>query len=62
MTVSETESLKELILKNETSAQGDLYVEGSMKQLRNLFKNYLIVKPACLFDSTIKLDVKVMFA
>ena len=51
-----------MILKNETSAQGDLYVEGSMKQLRNLFKNYLIVKPACLFDSTIKLDVKVMFA
>lgn len=62
VTESETESIKELILKNETSAQGDVYVEGSMKQLRSLFKQYLIVKPACLFDSTIKMDVKVMFA
>jgi hypothetical protein len=62
VTVSETESIKELILKNETTAAGDVYVEGSMKQLRNLFKNNLIVKPACLFDSTIKLEVKAMFA
>ena len=62
VTVSETESIKELILKNETSAQGDVYVEGSMKQLRNLFKNHLVVKPACLFDTTIKLDVITRFA
>ena len=62
MTVSETESIKELILKNETTANGDVYVEGSMKQLRSLFKDNLVVKPAWLFDSTIKLDVTAMFA
>jgi hypothetical protein len=31
VTESEAESIKELILKNETSAAGDVYVEGSMK-------------------------------
>jgi hypothetical protein len=61
-TASERESIKELILKNETTAQGDVYVEGSIKQLRNLLKNYMIVKPSCIFDESIKLDIKVMYA
>ena len=33
-----------------------------MKQLKNLLKNHIIVKPACLFDQSIKLEAKVMFA
>ena len=61
-TSSEHESLKELILKNETNAQGDVYVEGSIKQLRNLLKSHMIVKPSCLFDESIKIDIKVMYA
>lgn len=62
MSSSERESVKELILKNETTSQGDVYVEGSIKQLRNLLKNYMIVKPSCLFDESIKIDIKVMYA
>ncbi len=60
--MSERRSLEVLVLKNETASLGDVYLEGSIKQLKNLLKNYLIVKPSCLFDSTIKIDIKVMFA
>jgi hypothetical protein len=37
-------------------------VEGSIKQLRNLLKNFMIVKPSCLFDESIKIEIKVMYA
>jgi len=36
---SEKETAKELIMKNETNLKGDVFVEGSIKQLRNLLKN-----------------------
>ena len=52
---------RELILKNDT-ATGELQVEGSIRQLRNLLKKHIIVKPACLFDTLINLDMKIMYA
>ena len=59
---SEAETVRELVMKNETTKLGDVYLEGSMKQLKNLLKNHILVKPACLFDSSVKLDVKIMYA
>lgn len=59
---SEKETLSELILKNETEAQGDLYIEGSQRQLKSLLKKYLILKPACLFDAAINVEMKIMYA
>jgi len=59
---AERESVKELILRNETTTEGDISAEGSIKQLKNLLKNHLVVKPACLFDNSIKVTIKVMFA
>lgn len=59
---AERESIKELILRNETTTEGDVSAEGSIKQLKNLLKNHLVVKPACLFDNNIKVTIKVMFA
>lgn len=41
---------------------GELYVEGSIKQLKQLMQKYLIIKPACMFDSTINLEAKVMYS
>ena len=38
-TASERETAKELVMKNETNLKGDVYLEGSIKQLRNLLKN-----------------------
>lgn len=51
-----------LILKNETTGVGDLYIEGTVKQLKAMLKNNLIVKPACMFDQSIKIDIHVSFA
>ena len=62
MSRSEKESIRELVLKNETKGQGDVYIEGSIKQLKNLMRNHLVVKPACMFDSSIKVSIQVMFA
>ena len=62
MSKSEKESVRELILKNETKGQGDVYIEGSVKQLKNFMKNHLVIKPACMFDSSIKVKIQVMFA
>ena len=39
-----------LILKNESTANGDLYIEGTQKSIKNLLKQNLIVKPLCMFD------------
>jgi len=61
-TKADRESIKELVLKNNTASEGDIQVEGSIKQLKSLLKNNLIVKPNCLFDSHIKVSIKVMFA
>jgi hypothetical protein len=36
---SEKETAHELVMKNETNLKGDVYLEGSIKQLRNLLKN-----------------------
>ena len=58
---SEKESITELILHNDTTS-GDLTVEGSIKQLKNLMKNNLIVKPSCVLDNFINLTAKVQFA
>jgi hypothetical protein len=49
-----------LVLKNETSS-GDVYLEGTVHQLKNLMKNHLIVKPACMFDSKINVNFKVSY-
>ena len=61
-TKSEIETLKELVMKNETTNTGDVYLEGSMKQLKSLLKNNIVVKPACMYDSSINVDIKVMYA
>ena len=58
---SERESLQELVKKNETNQKGDLYLEGSQKQLKNMLKNHLLVKPGCLFDNAITLSIKVYY-
>ena len=58
---SEKESLNELVKKNETNLNGDLYLEGSQKQLKNMLKNHLLVKPGCLFDNAITLNIKVYY-
>mmetsp|Transcript_30501 Transcript_30501/g.46752 ORF Transcript_30501/g.46752 Transcript_30501/m.46752 type:complete len:81 (+) Transcript_30501:148-390(+) len=52
-TQPEIESINELIVKNLTKAKGDLYVEGSQKQVKNLLHKYLVITPACLFDPSI---------
>ena len=49
-------------MKNETNTQGDLYIEGSIRQLKNLLKSHLLVKPACMFDSNIQVKFHVSFA
>jgi hypothetical protein len=49
-------------MKNETSNTGDVYLEGSMKQLKNLLKNNIVVKPSCMYDTSIKVDIKIMYA
>lgn len=49
-------------MKNETTNTGDVYLEGSMKQLKSLLKNNIVVKPACMYDSSINVDIKVMYA
>ena len=36
---SEKETARELVMKNETNLSGDVFLEGSIKQLRNLLKN-----------------------
>jgi hypothetical protein len=61
---SEEESVRELILKNQSKAeeQGDIYVEGSQRQVKRLLRQYLIVKPACMFDQTLELQLKIMYA
>lgn len=61
-TKGEIESTKELVMKNETSNTGDVYLEGSMKQLKNLLKNNIVVKPSCMYDTSIKVDIKIMYA
>ena len=56
--------MRELILKNQSKAdeQGDIYVEGSQRQVKRLLRQYLIVKPACMFDQTLELQLKIMYA
>ena len=61
-TKAETETTKEIVMKNETSSSGDVYLEGSMKQIKNFLKSNIVVKPACMYDSSIKVDIKVMYA
>lgn len=48
------------MLKNET--HNELVLEGSIKQLKSMLKNNLVVTPACLFDSNIKVNINVMYA
>ena len=50
------------MLKNETINKGDLYIEGSQSQLKSLLKKHIAVKPACLLDSSLQLNLKVMYA
>lgn len=54
---SEEESVRELVLKNQSKAEedGDIYVEGSQRQVKRLLKQYLIIKPACLLDQQLTL-------
>jgi hypothetical protein len=47
-------------LKNTT--YNEVTVEGSIKQLKHLLKTNLVVKPPCLFDESIKVNIKVMYA
>jgi hypothetical protein len=42
--------------------QGDVYVEGSQRQVKRLLRQYLVVKPACMLDQSLTLEVKVMYA
>lgn len=48
-------------MKNETTSKGDVYLEGSQKQLKNMLKNYILVKPGCLFDSTVVMMAKIFY-
>lgn len=52
---------QQLVLRNDTST-GELQIEGSIRQLRNFLKKHLIIKPACLFDTLINLDMQIMYA
>lgn len=36
-------------------------MEGSIKQIKNVLKNFLVVKPACLFDTKIDVGFKVSY-
>lgn len=48
------------MLKNETNKE--VILEGSIKQLKSMLKNNLVVTPACLFDTNIKVNVNIMYA
>jgi len=60
MTPADLTSLKQLVLKND-SATGDLFLEGTIRQVKGLLKSYLIVKPSCMFDSKIEVKFKVSY-
>jgi hypothetical protein len=60
-TRADSESLNQLILKNETSTTGDVFMEGTIKQIKDLLKNHIVVKPACMFDSKIQVNFKVSY-
>lgn len=57
---STMEGIKELIVKNETTS-GEVYLEGSIKQIKNLLKYHMVVRPACMFDSKIQVDFKISY-
>ena len=57
----EKESAKQVVLKNDT-ATGEVQLEGSIKQLRKLLRQHLVVKPPCLLDKSIRLYAKVSYA
>lgn len=52
--------LDSLVHKNETSS-GDIYLEGTIKQLKYFMKNNLVVKPLCMFDSKIQVNFQVSY-
>jgi len=37
-------------------------VEGSQRQVKKLLKSYLIIKPACMLDQALELQIKIMYA
>ena len=57
----DVEKLTQLVTKNITST-GEIWVEGSIKQVRNLMKHNMVVRPSCLFDRNITATFKVSFS
>ena len=37
-------------------------MEGSQRQVKKLLKSYLIIKPACMLDQALELQIKIMYA
>lgn len=60
-TQQEKDNARQLVLRNNT-ATGEVQLEGSIKQLRKLLRSHLVVKPACLFDKSIRILIKVSYA
>jgi hypothetical protein len=58
----EQDKVTQLVLKNLTTTSGDIWLEGSIKQIRNFLKTNLIVKPACMFDNKISATFKISFS
>lgn len=57
---STADGLSQLIVKNET-ATGEIFLEGTIKQIKNLLKNHMVVRPACMFDSKIQVNFKINY-
>jgi len=56
----EKSQVKQLILTNTT--QKEVVLEGSVQLLKNILSKNIAVKPPCLFDGNIVVNIKVMYA
>lgn len=62
MSITEAGNLKALVFRNDSASNGDLYLEGTIKQIKSFLKNYVVVKPACMLDNHIKVDFTIKYS
>ena len=52
---------QDLVLKNESTSNGTVYLEGTQREIRTFLKSNMVVKPICMFDETLEVRFKVMY-
>lgn len=62
MSITEAGNLKALVFRNDSATNGDLYLEGTIKQIKSFLRSYVVVKPACMLDNHIKVDFTIKYS